>query len=880
MLNRLLLIFFTAFLSYSAFSQVNLTQGLIGKYCLNGDAIDLSENENHGTNYGASPTNDRFGNSNAAMSFNGTTNYIQLSNKGLYNPNFTYSLWYNVTSNPANSKATILFSVGGNTADQIFFIGNNYFSQHGIGLSSYYSTSGTNVFYNNSLPAINEWHHLVFVRSTDSVILYVDGVLQGGRKVTAPPQYSGSPAGSIIGGRAGHPQYFSGKLDDLWIYNRAISYEEVKAIYNYNGSLDYYLPIDTFICGNTPVTVDCGVEDATYLWSNGARTKSISVATPGNYWVTVNKNCVSLTKYIQIWRKAFVQIEPPGPGCLPDSLVLHSANPKGTGLIWNTGQTSNSIYVHSSGVNWVEITEDGCTFRDSVNVNFYSQPDLIPPDAIGCEAVGVVLNASRTGVSNFNWNTGETSSSINAINPGTYIVSFRYFGCLYYDTTVLSIQNAPAKLGNDTSMCNTSSILLDIYHNDITQYQWHDGSSNSSYNVTSAGTYWVQTTANGCVFRDSIEIEISTSWFSLGPDKIICPNEPLTLNASLVSSPTYLWNTGETSDSIIVSDPGMYWVEYSLFSCVYRDTIILLNSLGALDLGPNQGICMGDNIVLDGEIGDGVSYLWNTGAAAPTLTVSDSGEYILSVVTTQNCTLIDTVIISRNPEAEFSFGNDTAICINTVLTLSPGTFASYLWNDGSTQPTLDVSSEGVFSCTVTNDSGCTFMDELFVRIDTFPSLEPWKDTLMCLGTILNMDATIPGTYVSYKWSTGAETPQLDITQEGNYQVTINHTCTTIRNRIKVEIVDCDLILFPSGFSPNNDGLNDTLYLEMHFPKKVHIEIFNRWGERVFVSDDPNFKWDGTYQGKRVLPGLYLCHIRGLSASSKNFVYNNMLHIIH
>jgi gliding motility-associated-like protein len=62
---------------------------------------------------------------------------------------------------------------------------------------------------------------------------------------------------------------------------------------------------------------------------------------------------------------------------------------------------------------------------------------------------------------------------------------------------------------------------------------------------------------------------------------------------------------------------------------------------------------------------------------------------------------------------------------------------------------------------------------------------------------------------------------------------------------------------PNSFSPNNDGINDVFKLFFTYVKDFRIEIFNRWGELVFVSEDPEKGWEGTFRGKRAPSDVYV-----------------------
>jgi gliding motility-associated-like protein len=85
-------------------------------------------------------------------------------------------------------------------------------------------------------------------------------------------------------------------------------------------------------------------------------------------------------------------------------------------------------------------------------------------------------------------------------------------------------------------------------------------------------------------------------------------------------------------------------------------------------------------------------------------------------------------------------------------------------------------------------------------------------------------------------------------------------CTGEERKLLVESLPCseEVVWIPSAFTPNGDGLNDVFYvMGLISDKKFSFEVYNRWGERVFATNDPNTGWDGTYNGKIVQDDIYV-----------------------
>ncbi|MFK7755365.1 MAG: gliding motility-associated C-terminal domain-containing protein [Flavobacteriales bacterium] len=205
--------------------------------------------------------------------------------------------------------------------------------------------------------------------------------------------------------------------------------------------------------------------------------------------------------------------------------------------------------------------------------------------------------------------------------------------------------------------------------------------------------------------------------------------------------------------------------------------------LPTVDLGPDQEICEGEQVVLNASNADS-SYEWNTGASSSNITVTEEDTY--SAIVTNTCgSASDEAQIVVFLEPELNVTQDTLVCAGTELILSAeGTNPSYVWNDGSTDPTFLVDSIGVYSVTVTDDCFIT-SDTVAVDYLDPPELDFGPDTAVCGGTV-DYNITNGGPTSIYSWSTGSESPFVSITTTGNYEATITNLCGTVSDQIFVE----------------------------------------------------------------------------------------------
>lgn len=219
---------------YNANAQIS-TKGLVASYSFSGNAKDESGKNNNGDVHGATLTFDRFGNPNSAYDFDGINDYIAINSKVLSGLNeYTYSLWAKPKGTPTNGGGMML-SVGDvlNNSDQgltyqptrTYFAGS--YNEGNLPIQSYAKSNEI---------APNQWMHIVVTRNSDSIKLFINGELVQLDSHTLINKQSVSFGGNtqalILGGRCSlYPEYFfKGAIDDLRLYNRALTENEVYSL--------------------------------------------------------------------------------------------------------------------------------------------------------------------------------------------------------------------------------------------------------------------------------------------------------------------------------------------------------------------------------------------------------------------------------------------------------------------------------------------------------------------------------------------------------------------------------------------------------------------------------------------------------------------------
>ena len=524
---------------------------------------------------------------------------------------------------------------------------------------------------------------------------------------------------------------------------------------------------DATLCQGEQLVLDATIAGATYLWSNGATTPTISVDTTGTYSVEVFQGSCSVTDAIQ------VQVNPVPVFdlgndqvlCAGESTVL-DATSAGSTYLWSTGATTPTITASTTGTYSVTATLNGCTTTDDVEVTVLSTAAVnLGPDATLCQGEQLVLDATIAGAT-YLWSTGATTPTISVGTTGTYSVEVFQGSCSVTDAIQVQVNPVPVfDLGNDQVLCAGESTVLDATAAGST-YLWSTGATTPTITVSTTGNYSVTATLNGCTTTDDVEVTVlSTAAVNLGPDATLCQGEQLVLDATIAGA-TYLWSTGATTPTISVNSTGTYSVEVFQGSCSVTDAIqVQVNPVPVFDLGNDQVLCAGESTVLDATSA-GSTYLWSTGATTPTITASTTGTY--SVTATLNgCTTTDDVAVTVLSTAAVNLGPDATLCQGEQVVLDATIAgATYLWSTGATTPTISVGTTGTYSVEVFQGS-CSVTDAIQVQVNPVPVFDLGNDQVLCAGESTVLDATSAGS--TYLWSTGATTPTITASTTGNLQ---------------------------------------------------------------------------------------------------------------
>lgn len=244
---------------------------------------------------------------------------------------------------------------------------------------------------------------------------------------------------------------------------------------------------------------------------------------------------------------------------------------------------------------------------------------------------------------------------------------------------------------------------------------------NPSHFFIESGSYNVSLTiySNNQILETNQIIQIAPASIELGQDLTICSNEELVLDV-FTPNATYQWSNGSTQPFLTVDAPGTYWVNVLIDNCPTLTDTITINHLAApnADLGEDGGLCNGDAVVLDVS-NPNATYLWSTGSTTSQITIFFGGTYSITVTNPNGCTDVDEVSYffdqvgvtpSQANLACFGDSNGVAL-VFPAIGQSP---FSYEWDDGDTLYTNNQLTAGNYSITVTDNLGCTVVQEFTI----------------------------------------------------------------------------------------------------------------------------------------------------------------------
>lgn len=537
---------------------------------------------------------------------------------------------------------------------------------------------------------------------------------------------------------------------------------------------------DTTICINDSLTLEAD-NAQNYSWNTSDSTASITVRSTGEYRVVIEdtnqcKNQDTIAVNFISCETNFVA-EDTLHMCQGDTLLISGSNIT-TESWWSDDAfdlvNSSSIKVSPSNSRAVYYIGSSEIYKDSIIVFVHERPEVeLREDTTICSGDKLTLTANNTGT--YNWSSTETSSEIEIDQAGIHRLEItNVFGCTGVDSMELWVQELPiVNLGNDTAICKEQSIVFDSKNEDL-EHLWSNGKATGQITVENSGVYSVTLTDTfGCIQSDTVELLVhNLPVLDLGNDTSICEGKSMILSTGNIEF-THLWNTLDTSSSISVDSSGNYDVLVTdSFGCSKSDSIkISINELPIVNLGNDTALCDGQSIELNAENID-FNSVWSTGETNSKITVSTENIYSVEVTDDKGCIGHDSLTLLINDVPTIDIGNDTTICQGQFIKLMAETSAKkYFWNTGENTQEITVFEDNWYKIEVQNRKGCVGIDSMRLTVNLLPLVNLGKDTTICKGQDMTLDATNSG--ASYLWSTGETKSSINASNSGVYSVVVS-----------------------------------------------------------------------------------------------------------
>ncbi len=491
--------------------------------------------------------------------------------------------------------------------------------------------------------------------------------------------------------------------------------------------------------------------------------------------------------------------------------------------------TSNGNYTVTLIVQWPCNSD---TIKKIVSINSPSLTIALPGN-LTCLTPSLTLIANYTSSNTINWVwlgpailNGSNTANPTINQPGTYSVTASSAGCVKSQTVIVTsnFQNPNLNvIQNATLGCNPKSCILSANSNftNVT-FIWAGANILSSANaptiiVGSSGTYTASVVQGVCITSKTVSVIDNPNVPTVnivGINYLLCPNKEVVLNASSSSSNAgYQWSNGSNTNTISISQPGLYnlTIKDLLSLCSNTSQIFIKDSVDFYINVPKKIICEGECVIFTSSR-NGIVYNWNFGNGftstnqSPKVCYNKTGKYDLSLrlLDSYGCSAaynsINAIEVIPKPISNFNFHtqNDTETESLVKFENLSANANQYQWYQNNSLLSNEFSPSYVFE----NPSS------FFVTL-----------------------------------------------------IAVNNKCNDTMTKL-VSLEDPFIIYVPNSFTPNSDGQNDTFYPVISGEIKSYLfTVYNSWGELVFKSNNPNeTQWNGYFKNEPCKDDVYVWKI--------------------
>ncbi|MEJ8817965.1 lectin-like domain-containing protein [Lacibacter sp. H407] len=351
----------------------------------------------------------------------------------------------------------------------------------------------------------------------------------------------------------------------------------------------------------------------------------------------------------------------------------------------------------------------------------------------------------------------------------------------------------------------------------------------------------------------------------------VCEGSNFTLTAPALAT-NYSWSNGSTSTTRTATFTA---IKNEVITCNYIDycgnprtvfftitvnpnPIVSVNNPSTCEVNPALLIAtpaVSALYVYNWTVPSGVT---NPGNVA-SFPVTTSGQYSVAITNSEtgcSSTTEKATVVTGSPiEALFSIAD--TICKDETITALPTISLNGI--RGTWQPELNNQRTTTYS--FLPDTGqCSPTLTKTITVVEYPVVKLTSNEKICTWESILLNPVTTGTDLQFLWQDGSSDSVLNATQPGIYTVIVTNTCGNDTATALLEITNCGTYI-PSAFTPNEDGLNDVFRINGSANTTAFsMRIYNRWGTLLYNSKDPLQGWDGSFNGSKQPPGVYVYQI--------------------
>ncbi len=535
----------------------------------------------------------------------------------------------------------------------------------------------------------------------------------------------------------------------------------------------------------------------------------------------------------------------------------------------------------------------------------------------GSNGTGTILPVGGSGGYNYNWSNNSFSQTATNLQAGSYTaIVTDVNGCVDTNSVVITEPTAlTMTLSQQASGCFGSSDGIAIVSasggvpnaaGDYT-YSWNSNpvqNNDTAFALTGGQTYTISITdSNNCVLTDSITITNPV---------------PITVNIDVTNVPCFGYSTGTATatpsggspnytyqwdanagDQTTATATGLGVGSYTVTvtdagGCQATQTAMIIepNPMSSTTLSFAVA-CKGDASgtasiqVSGGSPGQmGYTYQWDTNAGNQTSNIATNllaGQYFISVTDSVGCILLDSVeILEPALDLGVSFAISNVTCNDgndgNIRIFAVGGTPAYEYSFDSinynTSNIVAGLSAGLYRLYIRDAKGCTHSDTFSISEPPVFDVDLGDDISIVLSEDTTLIPIITNGVMpfSFSWSPTdsltcltCETPQaVGLQLPMHYYLTVTDAtgCTTTDD-IFINVLTPRIVYVATGFSPNNDNINERLFVQGDFntARVVSFQVYDRWGEKIFENydtplNDPEYGWDGRFKGQMMPPAVY------------------------